>query len=138
MFRWLMVLTLTTSVAFYGFQLHENETYQTKMRENSLTYLKMVGKDTWIEHFDCFYCCLVYILMLAPLTAVTRRFGMASFLASGAIKMVALLYHFDISDLPGSFQNTEWLKLMVIAAGLFMASCSGKRRGKGRKGGSKN
>ena len=127
MLRWLMVLTLTTSVAFYGFQLHENETQQDKMRQNALTLASAAGKPEWMGCFECLYKGLVYILMLAPLTALGRNFGIAAFLASGAIKIVALLTYFDISDIPGSLQNTEWLKLMVISAGLFMSCCSRKK-----------
>ena len=130
MIKWLMVLTLTCSVSFIGFQMHENDATKSLIEKNANNYLTKFNKTAWMAHFDCFYNAMAYILMLTPLVAVAPQFRIAALLSSGAIKIVGMLMYLDLGDLKGSLMNEELLKMLVVSAGLFGLFCRIGRRWK--------
>mgnify|MGYP001804652779 CR=1 FL=1 len=121
---------LTVSVAFLGFQMHDYEPRREQLKERSLAYLTLAGKEEWISHFDCMYKMMCYVLLLTPLVLVAPKLGIAAFFSSGVVKILAFLTYFDHTDLVGSLKNEQFLGMMVISAGLFSVCCPAKRRQK--------
>ena len=118
-----MTVVLTCSVSFLGFQMHDYEPKRALLRDNAENYLKMLNKEHFLEHFDCFYNLMVYILILTPLVIVAPRLKVSALFSSFVMKMLAVLMYLDLNDIVGTLRNEECMKMIVVSCGLFCLFC---------------